>query len=63
MTIRKFALSDKIKREFFQSVAVSELVYGCTTWKRLKKELDVNYTWNMFNTVNNSTFQNDKHGE
>ena len=42
-TIWKSDLSDKIKRKFFQSVAVSELLYGCTTWittKRLEKNLD-----------------------
>ena len=27
---KKFDLSDKIKREFFQTVAVSVLLYGCT---------------------------------
>ena len=35
--------SDKIKREFFQVVTISVLLYGCTTWtrtKRLKKKLN-----------------------
>ena len=39
--------TDKIKRSFFQSVFVSILLYGCTTWtltKRLEKRLDGNYT-------------------
>ena len=38
--IWKSDLSDKIKRELFQAVAVSLLLYGCTTWtltKRLEK--------------------------
>ena len=36
-----------MKRTFFQAVAVSILLYGCSTWtltKRLKKKLDGNYT-------------------
>ena len=35
-----------MKRSFFQAVAVSILLYGCTTWtltKRLEKNLDGNY--------------------
>ena len=39
-------LTDKMKRSFFQSVVVSILLYGCTTWtltKRLEKKLDGNY--------------------
>ena len=44
--LMKSALSDEIKREFFQAVAVLELLYGYTTWtltKRLKKKFDGNY--------------------
>ena len=40
-------LTDKMKRCFFQSVVVSILLYGCTTWtltKRMEKKLDGNYT-------------------
>ena len=36
-----------MKRNFFQGVVVSILLYGCTTWtltKRLLKKLDGNYT-------------------
>ena len=35
-----------MKRSFFQTVVLSILLYGCTTWtltKRLKKKLDGNY--------------------
>ena len=38
---------DKIKRDFFQAVAVSILLYDCTTWillKRLEKKLNGNFT-------------------
>ena len=43
--IWKSDLSDKMKHSFFQSVVVSILLYGCTTWtKRLEKKLDGNYT-------------------
>ena len=41
----EFFLFDMIKREFFQMVAMLELLYGCTTWtltKHLKKKLDGN---------------------
>ena len=37
----------KMKRSFFQTVIVSILLYGCTTWtltKRLEERLDSNYT-------------------
>ena len=46
-TILKFDLSDKIKQELFQPVAVSLQCCGCTTWtltKHLKKKLDGNNT-------------------
>ena len=45
--IWKSDLTDKMKRIFFQAVAVSILLYGCTTWtltKRLEMKLDGNYT-------------------
>ena len=45
--IWKSDLTDKMKRSFFQTVVVSILLYGCTTWtltKRLKKKVDGNYT-------------------
>ena len=38
---------DKIKQDFFQDVAVSILLYGCTTWtlpEHVEKKLDGNYT-------------------
>ena len=41
----KAGLSDEIKQNFFQPVAVSVLLYRCTTWsskKRLEKPLDSN---------------------
>ena len=47
MTIWKSDFSDKIKWDFFQAVAVSVQLYGCTTWiliKLLEKKLDGNYT-------------------
>ena len=42
----KSDLSDKIKPEFIQAVAVSVLLYGCTTYvsETLRKNLDGNYT-------------------
>ena len=39
-------ISDKVEQEFFQTVAVSILLYGCTLWtptKRLENERDWNY--------------------
>ena len=45
--IWKPALTDKMKRSFFQAAVVSILLYGCTTWtltKRIEKKLDGNYT-------------------
>ena len=36
-TIWKSDLTDKLKREFFQAVAVSVLLYGCTTWTLTKR--------------------------
>ena len=43
----KSNLPDKMKRNFFQAVVVSILLYGSTTWtltKRLEKKLDGSYT-------------------
>ena len=34
--------SDKIKQNFFQVVAVSVLLYGCTSWALMKKKLERN---------------------
>ena len=45
--IWKSDLADKMKRSSFQAAVVSILLYGCTTWtltKRLKKNLDGNYS-------------------
>ena len=47
LTIWKSDLSDKIKWEFFQAVAISVQLYGCTIGaltKHLEKKLDENYT-------------------
>ena len=47
LVIWRSDLADKMKRSFFQTVVVSILLYGCTTWtltKRLEKKLDGNYT-------------------
>ena len=50
-TIWKFDLSNRIKWNFFQAVAVSILLYRCTTWmltkyigNKLEKELHTNAT-------------------
>ena len=46
-TIRKSDISDEIKCEFLQVVAVSVLLYGCTFWTLticIKKKLDGNCT-------------------
>ena len=43
----KSDLSDKLKQDFFQAVAVSVPLHRCTTWtqtKRTEKRLDRNYT-------------------
>ena len=43
--IWKSDLSNKIKHNFFQTAAVSILLYGCTTWtltKHIEKKLDPN---------------------
>ena len=57
-------LSDKIKQYFIQAVAVSVLLYGCTTWtltKCIEKRLNGNYTrmlWVILNKSWNNTPQN-----
>ena len=53
---RKSDLSDKIKWEFFEAVAVSVLLYGCTTcalMKHLEEKLDENYTRMLHAFLNN----------
>ena len=45
--ILKSDLYDKIKRDFFQAVAVTVLPHGCATWtliKRIENKVDENYT-------------------
>ena len=40
-------MTDKIRRSFFQTVVVSILLYGCTTWmllEHMEKKLNGNYT-------------------
>ena len=57
--IWKSDLTDKMKRSFFQTVVVSILLYGCTTWtltKRLEKKLDSNYT-RMLRAILNRSWQ------
>ena len=52
-------LSDKIKRNFFEAMGVSEQLYECTTWtltKYSKKKLDGNYT-RMLRTVLNKSWK------
>ena len=52
--------TDKIKCSFFQSVVMSILLYGCTTWtltKYMEKELDNNYTRTLWAILNNSRRQ------
>ena len=53
----KSNLSDKIKQDFFQAVAVSEQLYGCTTWtltKHGEKRLNGNYTRMLCTVLNKS---------
>ena len=55
--IRKSDLTDQMKRSFFQAMAVSILLYGCTTWtltKLLEKKLDGNYTRTLRAILNKS---------
>ena len=54
---RKPDISNKIKRVFFQAVAVSIQLYGCTTWmvtKHKEKKLDRNYTRMLCAILNKS---------
>ena len=56
----KSDLSNKIKRDFFQAVAKSKLLYGCTTWmltKRKEKKLNGNYTRILRDILNKSLKQ------
>ena len=46
----KSDLPDKIKLKFFQAVAVSVLLYSCTTWT-LRKHLEKNLGENCFELV------------
>ena len=55
----KSALTDKMKRSFFQAAVRSILLYGCTTWtltKRMEKKLDGNYT-RMLRAILNQTWK------
>ena len=55
--IWKSDLTNKMKRSFFQAAVVSILLYGCTTWtltKRMKKNLDGNYTRTLRAILNRS---------
>ena len=56
-TLWKSDISDEIKREFFQEVAVSVLLRGCTTWtliKQLGEKLDENYAWMLHAVLHES---------
>ena len=53
-------ISNKIKQEFFQAVAVSVQLYGCTTWtlmKCLESKLDRKYTRMLHAVLNKSRKQ------
>ena len=57
LTIWKSDLSDKIKQEFFQAVAISILLHGCTTKtliKCLAKKLNENITKMLHGVFNKS---------
>ena len=61
--IWKSAMTDIMKRNFFQAVVVSILLYGCTTWtltKPLEKKLDGNYTRMLRAILNRSWRQHPK---
>ena len=61
--IWKSDLTDKMKCSFFQAVAISILLYGCTTWtltKQLEKKLDSNYT-RMLQAILNKSWQQHPH--
>ena len=58
--IWKSHLTDKIKRNFFEAVVVSILLYRCTTWmltKRLVKKLNGSYTRMLWGILNKSCRQ------
>ena len=58
--IWKSELTDRMKRNFFQAVVVSTLLYGCTTWtltKRMEKKFDGNYTRMLRDVLNESWSQ------
>ena len=58
LTILKSDLSDKIKQNFFQALAVSILLYGHITWtltKGTEKKLDWNYTRMLEATLHKTT--------
>ena len=58
-TIWKFDLAYLIKPEFFQTLTVSVLLYGCTfliLMKRIEKKKDRNYT-KMLRTVLNKSWK------
>ena len=44
--IWKYDRSDEIKRDFFQAVAVSVLLYGCSTWTQMKR-LEEKTRWEL----------------
>ena len=53
-------LTNKMKRNFFQAVVLSILLYGCTTWtltKRMEKKLDGNCTRMLQSILNTSLGQ------
>ena len=56
LIIWKYDLSGKIEWDFFQVVAVSILMYGCTPWTQIKmeKKLDWNYTRMLHPVLNKS---------
>ena len=61
--IWKLDLTDKMKRNFFQAVVVSILLYGCTTWtltKHMEKKLDGNFTRMLRAILNKSWRQHFK---
>ena len=58
--IWKYDLSNEIKRGFFQAIAVSLLLCGCTIWtltKFLEKKLDGNFTRKLRTILNKSCKQ------
>ena len=55
--IWKSDLTDKLKRQFFQAVVISLLMYGCTTWtltKRLENKQDGSCTRMLRAVLNKS---------